>query len=427
MPPHLAAKGAPTIVSGKLINLIYFLAFLGNGSLNSGFLVLYLSEVKHLSLHELGLISALRPACTFLGSIVWTSVADGFSLHSAVYTVTTLAAVILRCCIIVAPSLVAVVLTMVAAALVGAGSGPMLDGAVLATMVDATDWGKHRLWGAVGYGIAVLVVGLLIDHHGFESMFAGHAALVTAAVVVVRMRLPMGRRPKRDDDSSPATPRVPLTVAVVRNILCSSTERTVFFLVVFLCGIGYGVTENFLFLYLRELRASNALIGLGRAITCASEVPMFWYAPTLIRKLGSLGVLALACACYIVRFLAYSQLEDPRFYLAIEPLHGITYAVMWNASAAYAFQIAPAGLGTTAQGLLSSIHFGLGQGVGALLGGFLYASVGARAMFQLVTLGPALSLVLIAWSRRSDSAIKLAAVPDDCGEPLLPVDDDSPL
>jgi hypothetical protein len=47
------------------------------------------------------------------------------------------------------------------------------------------------------------------------------------------------------------------------------------------------------------------LIGASRAMTCAAEVPMFWYAGALIRKVGVTGVLALTCLCYIIRFSAY--------------------------------------------------------------------------------------------------------------------------
>lgn len=61
----------------------------------------------------------------------------------------------------------------------------------------------------------------------------------------------------------------------------------------------------------------------------------------------------------------------------------------------YAFEIAPEGLGATAQGLLYGVHYGIGQGLGAVLGGALYSSVGARAMFRIVTAGPAISLLLL--------------------------------
>ena len=42
---------------------------------------------------------------------------------------------------------------------------------------------------------------------------------------------------------------------------------------------------------------------------------------------------------------AGSVFRHPWAVLFIEPLHGITYAVMWSASASYAHQVAPEGMG----------------------------------------------------------------------------------
>lgn len=174
-----------------------------------------------------------------------------------------------------------------------------------------------------------------------------HVALVTSGVLLVRARLPMGRR--RADASAANLKQqshTKLSASVVWSILFSSVQRCVFFTVVLLCGVGSGVIENFLFLFLRqELHASSGIMGLGRLVTCGSEVstlschfhshaaqlracrvldvvlllvltrvipllghsqvPMFWFATTLIKRLGHLGVLAFACFCYIVRFTAY--------------------------------------------------------------------------------------------------------------------------
>eukprot|EP00045_Choanoeca_perplexa_P006714 m.57958 g.57958 ORF g.57958 m.57958 type:complete len:104 (-) comp13753_c0_seq13:758-1069(-) len=58
--------------------------------------------------------------------------------------------------------------------------------------------------------------------------------------------------------------------------------------------------------------------------------------------------------------------------MCVEPLHGVTFAVMWSAATRQAHAIAPPGLGTTMQGLLGGMHFGLGSALGALIGGSIY-------------------------------------------------------
>ena len=69
--------------------------------------------------------------------------------------------------------------------------------------------------------------------------------------------------------------------------------------------------------------------------------------------------------------------------------------------------MAPPELSSTAQGLLSSVQWGLGGGCGAILGGVIYHAEGPRVMFQF-TLGLALlgaGLVgLMIWRQRHRAA-----------------------
>ncbi len=62
-------------------------------------------------------------------------------------------------------------------------------------------------------------------------------------------------------------------------------------------------------------------------------------------------------------------------------LHGPTFAGLWMASVAYVSEIAPPGLETTSQGILTGFVMGLGSMFGALLGGFLYDGYGFSMMY----------------------------------------------
>ena len=62
-------------------------------------------------------------------------------------------------------------------------------------------------------------------------------------------------------------------------------------------------------------------------------------------------------------------------------MHGPTFAAVWMAGVAYIADIAPVGLGNTAQGIFTGIVMGLGSALGAFLGGYLYQSVGFSRMF----------------------------------------------
>lgn len=66
-------------------------------------------------------------------------------------------------------------------------------------------------------------------------------------------------------------------------------------------------------------------------------------------------------AALTIRLLGYSLLINPWFVLIIEPLHSITFGLMWASAANYANILAPPGMQATVQGLVGGIHFGIGE------------------------------------------------------------------
>ena len=73
-------------------------------------------------------------------------------------------------------------------------------------------------------------------------------------------------------------------------------------------------------------------------------------------------------------------------------LHGPSFSTQLTARIAYAKEIAPEGMGATAQGILSGVSAGLAASCGAVLGGVLYDSVGAVIAFRLASAGALLGL-----------------------------------
>ena len=113
-------------------------------------------------------------------------------------------------------------------------------------------------------------------------------------------------------------------------------------------------------------------------------------------RFGVLGVLAIAQLAYITRMLWYASLtaETVWYVLPCEVLHGLTFAALWSACCNYAAAVAPPGLKASVQGVVGGVHWGLGVGTGATVGGLSFGLVGGVRTFELGSLVPMLGFAV---------------------------------
>eukprot|EP00884_Botryococcus_braunii_P022280 jgi/Botrbrau1/8736/Bobra.0090s0011.1 len=131
-------------------------------------------------------------------------------------------------------------------------------------------------------------------------------------------------------------------------------------------GYAMGTIDFALFLYLDELGASAALMGITVTVTCISEAPAFFCnrlaAP---KKWGISRVLHMVVGCYLLRLWLYTQLASwgtPWAVLPIELLHGLTFGCGWAAGTVNSARISPPGLQATTQAIFMSLYQGPGLG-----------------------------------------------------------------
>eukprot|EP00195_Chlamydomonas_chlamydogama_P009612 CAMPEP_0202895978 /NCGR_PEP_ID=MMETSP1392-20130828/5071_1 /ASSEMBLY_ACC=CAM_ASM_000868 /TAXON_ID=225041 /ORGANISM="Chlamydomonas chlamydogama, Strain SAG 11-48b" /LENGTH=574 /DNA_ID=CAMNT_0049581183 /DNA_START=53 /DNA_END=1777 /DNA_ORIENTATION=- len=184
-------------------------------------------------------------------------------------------------------------------------------------------------------------------------------------------------------DASPAPEHMPFSKKLAQ--VFSLPAAWVFFWTAIVMGLGFGLIEAYLFLLLRELGATDLLMGLTLTITCMAEAPVFHFQGRLIKWLGSPDALLDIClAAYVTRLLGYAALPwtpSPWFVLLIEPLHGLTFACGWGAGCEKSKALAPPGLEATLQGAFQALYFGLGYGTGALLGGIVSEKFGFQVLY----------------------------------------------
>ncbi|XP_063979164.1 major facilitator superfamily domain-containing protein 6 isoform X2 [Diachasmimorpha longicaudata] len=318
----------------------------------------------------------------------------------------------------------------------------LADSAVITLLgEDADRYGHQRMFGSLGWGVAMFFVGIVLDHSTFfpdhpctpdpreknyTICFATFSVLMGAALITATQInfkydfiapqpevVKPPAEPTREEqlqselsqqlnlpglqDSSAAPPVVPppegktkmfaqttreipewvTVLKQFKDLKCAS-----FLFVAWFMGFGIGLIFTFLFWHLQDYGGSPTLFGVASVINHISEIFAYFFSFRLIGEFGHVKVLCLGLGGNILRFLYISYLKNPWWVLPFEFIQGITHAAVWAACCSYIAHNTPPQLRSSAQGVLQGLHHGLGRGCGAVIGGMFVASYGSTATFR---------------------------------------------
>jgi len=118
----------------------------------------------------------------------------------------------------------------------------------------------------------------------------------------------------------------------------------------------------------------------------AAEVIVFFLiGPALVRRLTPPGAIALAALAGVLRWTVMAQSTELPALMLVQPLHGLTFALLHLACMRLLVRTVPQGLEGTAQALYATLGIGLAA-VLTLSSGVLYGSVGAKGFFVMAGL-----------------------------------------
>ena len=359
----------------------------------SPFLALYYRQ-SGLTEGQIGLLAGIPPLLGLIAAPLWGALADATQQHKrllALAVVGTAGAVALLSQIASLGLLVPVVALY---AFCNTPIMPLVDNSVLLLLGDRkADYGKHRLWGAVGWGVAAPVLGALIERFGLSWAFSAALLLLGSCLYAVQ-RLAV----------QPVSMGQPFWQGM--RFFVTRWPWIVFLITLFLNGVAAGVGHNFLFLYLDQLHASKTLMGLSLLVEAVSEVPVFFFGNRLLQRWGARGLLLVALGANALRMFSYALMPAAWLVLPIHLLHGLTFSAMWIAGVSYANRAAPPGMGATAQGLLSGVSLGLAGATGALVGGVLYEWSGPALMFAWSGVVVLVGFLFFALAGRQEQAVQ---------------------
>lgn len=342
------------------------------------YLALHLTALEF-SGGQIGLLLGIIPLTAFLAQPFWGLISDVFHLRKATLTF---------CCFGVALATLAfgattdfrllLLVTIVYAFLNGA-INPLAN-AVTLDYVEQSEgqvaYGSLRLWGSIGFAITSFLVGAWIIERELWLIFPLYSACMFA-MGLVALSLPDSQSQGKADWRE--------WVALLRE----EQNLGLFLFGALLLGATLGIVNNYLVVYLDDIRAAGWVIGAAMAISALAEVPLMANVPAFIERWGLRLVFIGGLLALPLRWFLYLFIEEPLLVLPTQVLHSIAMMSLLVVGVVYMDQQLARKWRASGQALYAAALYGFGPSMGLLAAGQLYEQGGIKPVW-LMSLGIAL-------------------------------------
>lgn len=243
-------------------------------------------------------------------------------------------------------------------------------------------YGDIRVWGSVGFIVAVLGIGYVLDRLEVDAVL-WLIALVLAGIVGCAFIVPEAPRPPV------ARVEIPLGRIVRRP------EVVALLAACFFMSAAHGALYVFYSIHLSDYGYGKTVIGWMWALGVAAEIGVFLAMPRLMHYFSLRLILLFAFAVGVVRFVVIGWGVGSLGWLAFAQLmHGATFGAYHAVAITLVNKWFPGRLQARGQALYGSLSFGAGGMLGALLSGLTWDAMGAGWTY---TLGSVFALIGLVW------------------------------
>ena len=256
---------------------------------------------------------------------------------------------------------------------------PLLDAATTIQIGAAGNYGKIRVWGSISFVLTIL---LLQWTPFFKPVSAVNIAfwitLITSASIVPVMisRVFSHKTVKNKTDEIPSGAALPSDNRFISAYFFAGI------VLIFFSRFSMVAFYTFFPLYLTKSLEWNA-VGLMFALATSTEIPCIFFSKLLIRRFGSLPLLALSAAAVFVRLMLLAVFPFKPVIIAAQLLHSLCFGIYYPAAIDFISGVFP----PEKRGFGMSIFLALGSGlpllIGNVAGGAITEAAGYRSLFAI--------------------------------------------
>lgn len=276
-------------------------------------------------------------------------------------------------------------------ALFVSASMPLFESMTLSYLHGAYGrYGPIRLWGSVGFIVAVTLIGAALDYVATRN-FLWMALLPLAGALIASWAI--AQPPSRPSAAGEGE------ISVRR--LALRPEVLALFGAGFLMCAAHGPLYTFYSIYLDLEGYSKTTVGLLWALGVVAEILVFLWMPKWLSRYSPYKVLLVSFALAALRFVMIGWgVNSLVVLIAAQIMHAASFG-SFHAAALTLVNAWFVGRGhVRGQALYSSLTYGAGSAAGAAGAGALWQSVGPAWTFTIAGMAAACGLLLIAWRGR---------------------------
>lgn len=275
-------------------------------------------------------------------------------------------------------------LVMSALSLFTSSTLPLAESLTLAHLATTDGhYSRIRLWGSIGFIVASLFLGYLIDFQGINILL--WVLLIAQAIIFfLSNTIPETQdiQHKTNDLSIWKIIKTPSVIALL--VGCT------------LMVSAHGVLYNFYSIYLKDHGYSSGTIGWLWAVGVICEILIFMAMPKILQRFSLKAILLMSLFLGVIRFILIGVSPDHLYLLFIAQMfHAATFGSFHAASIEVIAYYFKGRNQTRGQAIYNSVAYGIGGTIGGLGGGYLIQYLGGQLGFMIAAISPLIGFVVI--------------------------------
>lgn len=370
------------------LSAYYFFYFAFVGAF-SPYFTLYLQALSF-SATDIAILMSLMQVMRVLAPNVWGWLAERLGMRLQIVRVSALASLAGFSVFFFTEDFLGVFVAMALMSFFWSAALPLVESVTFIHLgAQGHRYGRIRLWGSVGFIVAVLGLGYLLDQFAI-GVVLWFTVLMLVGILGCALIVP--------DAKSGAVQRIGASLGETLR----RPEVRALFGACFLMSAAHGAFYVFYSILLVEHGYEKSMVGLLWALGVVAEIGVFLVMPVLMRRFSLRAILLAAFACAIVRFATIGWgVGSLSLLVFAQLLHGATFGAYHAAAIAVVNNWFPGCLQARGQALYGSVSFGAGGMFGGLISGYTWDTIGSGWTFTLGSVFAVGGLVwlIVGWNK----------------------------